>query len=344
MKIAVYDRESLYAQRLVKFMMMQEGWEFAAAFTDKEQLLRHCREYQPDLLLTAEELYEEDLASLAKQVIKISEKEVQGEGEGAKLYRYQAADEILKEIHYLCGDSCPSEKKKEGDAEVYCVYSPAGHPMQSLFAWNFAKMLGEEKVLYVNLQENAAFKEIFEREYQRDLSDLLYLNQHRKGEFSELLRGILCEEDGLKYLPPMQNSADAFLLGKREWEEFFDCLISESGFSVILVDIGMIFPGFWQLLQRSRWIYEPILNFDYSKSRQREFDRLVEWKYPALLKRMKKVQLPAEKEELREHSSLTRSNMQVFARKLLKEATKDGYESGEATDSGADYRRGSLIS
>ncbi len=348
MRIAIYDREELYAQRLVKFMMFREDWDFAAAFTEKSLLLEHCRKEKPDLLLVEEGLWEEELLQLADKVILLSEKEEAEEGEekeAARICRYQAADELLKEIHYLCGEQGRGQKAGRGEAELYCVYSPSGHPRQSLFAWNLARVLGGEEVLYVNLQENSGFEELFGRAYQRNLSDLLYLKQNRKANFAELVKSVVCEEDGLQYLPPMQNSEDVFLLGAKEWEDFFDQLRGECGYRALVLDTGVIFPGFWQLLQKASCLYEPLLPFEYAKIRQREFDRLLEWKYPQLNRRVRKVQLPAEREELREHSSFSRLEMQDFVRRLLeKEVGELGTVSAEAENPGGDPGRSRVIS
>jgi hypothetical protein len=345
MQIAIYDMDESYAQRLAQFILYQEDWAFVAAFTEKEQLLEHCRQEKPQLLLVAEELWEESLLPLSEKRILLSEREESEEGDLPKICRYQAADELLREVHFLCGDDRNEKKKREKKAEIYCVYSPSGHPRQSLFAWNLAKVLNQGNTLYLNLQENSGFEELFSREYKRNLSDLLYLWRHRKDDFAELVKAIACEEDGLTYLPPMQNSADAFLMEGREWEEFFEELRSACGFSFIVADVGVIFPGFWQFLQKSSYLYEPVLSFEYARIRQREFDRLLEWKYPLLTKSVRRIQLPADREMLREHSSLTQPEMQDFVRMLLeKEVAEDGTCTAEAENSGGGSGRGRVIS
>ncbi len=345
MRIVIYDKDESYAQRLVQFILYQEGWSFAAAFTEKEQLLEYCRQEKPQLLLVAEELWEETLLPLSEKRILLSEREEAEEAEPPRICRYQAADDLLRELHYLCGDDRAEKEKREKAAEIYCVYSPSGHPRQSLFAWNLAKALNQRNTLYLNLQENSGFEELFSRDYKRNLSDLLYLRRHRKEKFAELVKATVCEEDGLAYLPPMQNSADAFLMEGSEWEEFFEELRSACGFAFIVADIGVIFPGFWQFLQKSSYLYEPVLTFEYARIRQREFDRLLEWKYPLLTKSVRRVQLPGEREMLREHSSLTQPEMQDFARMLLeKEVAEDGACTAEAENSGGDSGRGRIIS
>ena len=75
MRIVIYDKDESYAQRLVQFILYQEGWSFAAAFTEKEQLLAHCRQEKPQLLLAAEGLWEETLLPLSEKRILLSERE-----------------------------------------------------------------------------------------------------------------------------------------------------------------------------------------------------------------------------------------------------------------------------
>ncbi len=348
MRIVVYDREESYAQRLVQFILYQEEWTLAAAFTEREPLFAHCQQEKAELLLVAEELWEDALLPLSEKQILLSEKEEKGEkgeGEIPRICRYQAADELLREVHYLCGGRKNERRGREREAKLYCVYSPSGHPRQSLFAWNLAKALNQGKTLYLNLQENSGFEELFSREYKRNLSDLLYLRKHRRENFAELVKSVACEEDGLTYLPPMQNSADAFLLEGGEWEDFFEALRCECGFESLVADLGVIFPGFWQFLQKSSYLYEPVLSFEYARIRQREFDRLLEWKYPRITKCVRRVQLPAEREALREHSSFSQIEMQDFARELLKkEAEEDGACGVEEENQGRGFGRGRIIS
>lgn len=131
MRIVIYDKDESYAQRLVQFILYQEGWSFAAAFTEKEQLLAHCRQEKPQLLLAAEELWEETLLPLSEKRILLSEREEAEDGEIPRICRYQAADDLLREMHYLCGDDRAETEKREKAAEIYCVYSPSGHPRQT---------------------------------------------------------------------------------------------------------------------------------------------------------------------------------------------------------------------
>lgn len=345
MRIIVYDRDESYAQRLVEYILFQEEWEFAAAFTEKEALIEHCRKEKAQLLLMDEALWDEAFLTLSEKRILLSEKDGRQEGELPRICRYQAADELLREVHYLCGDGRSEKSGREKAAELYCVYSPSGHPRQSLFAWNLAKALNQGRTLYLNLQENSGFEEIFAREYKRNLSDLLYLRQHRKGNIAELVKAVACEEDGLTYLPPMQNSADAFLMEGKEWEKFFEELRCECGFDLLVADVGVIFPGFWNFLQKSTYLFEPVLSFEYARIRQREFDRLLEWKYPKLTKCVRRVQIPAADELLREQSSLTQSEMQDFVRTFLKkEVAEDGTCTAETENPGGDSGRSRFIS
>ena len=126
--LAIYDEDWEYARRLADYIGRQKKYR-VFSFENLEKLLEYGGEHYIDVFLTGLCMKEEDLISLqVGKIILLSEgerfrelSECEEQGYYA-VYKYQAADQILREIRSL---TVKEEDYDESDkCRISAVYSP----------------------------------------------------------------------------------------------------------------------------------------------------------------------------------------------------------------------------
>ncbi len=280
LNMAVYDSMAQYVEALVGYITKEWFKEVSAVgFTQEDALFIYLKNKPPDILLAEESLalnlkntgYDGKVITLYEGIIPQSP-DIPG------VEKYQPADELMRKV---CEIYEPEEEEgliRGGGlrTDLYTVYSPGQLEVQTPFAATLAMCLARDSdTLYVNLRESAGFYGLLNREFSRDLSDLLFLNTHRNGSFCTILKSNIYEDHELKYLPPMENPSDASGFGKDEWMDFLEKLICESGYDNIVIDLSGSNPVFYEIIKKSTAVYLLTGSNAYEKAQQERFDKNV---------------------------------------------------------------------
>lgn len=171
------------------------------------------------------------------------------------------------------------EQEPVAEREIIGIYSPGHSIWQTPFALTFAQALGQkEKVLYVNLKECAGFSGWFQEEYEKDLLDVMYLCLTNEVNVSECVNSALYTMEGIHYIPPAEDGGCLGEISSQDYLNFVRLLAGKSGYDVILLDFGMMIPGFYRILEECSRIYittepgeqqeAPLLQFQQMTARQ----------------------------------------------------------------------------
>jgi len=94
------------------------------------------------------------------------------------VYKYQSSDAVIREVLTCYGESKsePAEVQvMKKDTQIIGIYSPLGRVLKTSFALTLGQILAKDKaVLYLNLEEYAGFEVLFNKSYEKNLSDLIY--------------------------------------------------------------------------------------------------------------------------------------------------------------------------
>ena len=289
MILAVYDNFADYAVELVRYLSRKDSNIRAGVFFEKEALLEYCAGQNPDILLVSEALLDDEIREIGKgTLILLTETEPDNEirekrQEPPGICRYQSADGILSEMLLLLRPqkTSVSDIRMKGGAAFITFYAPASRPASCdpVLLYRSVPESSGEGTLCLNLQENAGFRERFQRNYKRDISDLLFMSMHRTGDFRMMLRGVLCEDEGITYVPPMEQTSDAFQVGEKEWHAFLEYLKYESGFERVFFDLEFLFPAAYEILELSGTIYLLTSGAQTDVYRMRHFLRIYEKRF-----------------------------------------------------------------
>lgn len=272
-RVAVCDTDNVYRERLAEYLIRKKSGQIQVyAFSGKRMLMDQQKQQPMDIVLygTGFEPVRSEPESL---FIRMAEEQEEAGEEGA-IFKYQSAEEILRQMYdYYLRQRQKNLGSSHKAKELAAIYSPSHCMMQTPFALAMAQILSEEKrVLYLNLGEWSGFCPWMGQEYHRDLADLLYLLSSYGGQTAGILESVVHSYHRVDYIPPM---ADAQLLAETEagaYEMLLRMLVDKTEYDVVLLDFGIMVPGFFTLLEQCSHVYGVVENCPWSRLRWQQFE------------------------------------------------------------------------
>ncbi|MCM1258006.1 MAG: hypothetical protein NC307_09155 [Roseburia sp.] len=298
LKVAVVDREREYLEQLLAYLVRKKECFFKVwIFWDTQMYQRAADSEKFDaILVTGECLEELDLQMLQTKIILFREDGIPGFASHLPaVSKYQSAEEIFSQISALLWQENPSRQEwiPGRRTKMVGVYSPVHHGSQMLFSLTMAGILGEQqKVLYLNLQENSGFYGVTDSCAREDIGDLIYGMMQKDHDFQAGLHRIRRTFLNFDYIPPAVNPEHLSEIPQNLYEELFIGLKNTSGYDVVIVDFGMAFLGFAQILPIFETVYclgkEGYLN----RFRMEEFLGYLNKESDAIASQLKNVVMP----------------------------------------------------
>lgn len=273
--IAVCDRDGSYGEKLGEWISLQKGACMqSVSFSSPEGFLEYHTKQKQDIVLLGRGFLND--AQICEEIVsssRIRDDDLRKADEGGVLWirlmdaadneqipdcmkeipavdKYQPASRILREVFSVYQSR--SEEALEGmngEKEIIGVYSPGHSIWQTPFTLTFAQTLAQkEKVLYVNLNECAGFGGWFQQEYEKDLLDVMYLCLNGGVNVAHCVGSALYTIEGIDYIPPAADGGCLGEISAQDYLKFVKLLGESSGYGVILLDFGMMVPGFFRLL------------------------------------------------------------------------------------------------
>ena len=287
LSVAVCDENQSYGESISTWLFVEQGKDFSGGFFSsaeawKEQWER--REFQVVLLGIAflkEEWIQKEI-SRRKDILWIylrEEEETEEELLAEQLpaiEKYQPVSAIVRSIYRYYEDYQKEEVRALGEpTQILGWYSPGQSIWQTPLAMTMAYLLSEkEKVLYVNLKECSGLEQWFQEEYEQDLLDVMYFcHKSVQKPLVELGRFVYTIEL-LDYLPPVRDGALLGELGAEDYSVFLE-LLKRASYDIIILDMGHMFPGFFDVWKQCRHIYIPQEQNVLARGIDREFEEMV---------------------------------------------------------------------
>lgn len=299
--IAVCDTDTAYGERLGEWISLENEGKFLGVFFSAwECFLESYQSHIPDIVLLGKGFLnypqmrerlldhkktEEEIENMEKEPFWLYLSEGEGQApscvqEFPAVEKYQSASRILRQVfsHYQNWGK-GREPDDVAEKEIIGIYSPGHSIWQTPFALTFAQALGQrEKVLYVNLKECAGFSGWFQEEYEKDLLDVMYLCLTNEVNVSDCVNSALYTMEGIHYIPPAEDGGCLGEISFQDYLAFVKLLAAKSGYNVILMDFGMMLPGFYKILEVCTTVYvvtepgeiqeAPLLQFRQMTARQ----------------------------------------------------------------------------
>lgn len=287
LSVAVCDRNHAYAESIGTWLFVEMGQAFSGSFfsTAKAFQEQYGRQRFQVVLLGKAFLQESWIQTEIKKEKNVlwlylqedGEKEPAGmEGKLPVIAKYEPLPMLVRSIYRYYEEYGGEETLIQGEkAELWGWYSPCQSIWQTPLALTMGSLLAEkEKVLYVSLKECSGFRKWFQEEYEQDLLDAMYFCQKpEKGAAG--LGKFIYSIGNLEYIAPVQHGQLLCELTAEDYLGFVERLEQEVSYQMILLDMGSMFPGFFEVWKKCRKIYIPREENVLARGINDEFQQLV---------------------------------------------------------------------
>ncbi len=285
----ICEPEKAYLYNFLEFYQREENEEFKLkAFTSAEELLARKKEGILDskisILLINECLLSDEILGLEMgQLILLTEKAA-GQEAGDKGFplvkKYQSAEELLKKVFYIYSDREEEQLQiyKRKETQFLGVYSVCGRSLKTFFSMTAGMVLAETyKTLYLNMEGYSGFREYFQVDYARDLSDILF--RIREGKTSSMLKisEVVRSVGKLHYIPPVQSPMDFSEMRMEDWKNLIHGISEFTDYERVVLDFGENIPQVLHLLEECRIIFMPTKQDALSQAKLIQFEKSLEW-------------------------------------------------------------------
>ena len=259
MAIAICDEQETYRERLAEYFIRKKAKQAQIyTFSNQKLFLEKRREQNFDMVLRGKGFEtlkgQEEPESLYISLCDTPDSET---AECPAVFKYQSAEEIWRSMFYYyieLGKTNAYTYRR--DKEIIGVYSPTQCRLRTPFALTLAQLLASEKqILYVNLAEWAGFEGWLQENYQRDLADLMYLISRHGVNLKGLLESVVHTTNRMDYIPPMKDAQLLCQVSEEDYLQLLELLVNITDYEVLLLDFGIMVPGFFSLLERCTGVY-----------------------------------------------------------------------------------------
>lgn len=335
--MAIGGSEELYVFRLSEYLTTQTSLPFQIqAFYDFEKLIQYMKGNKVSVLLLEEALFDPNSDDIkADQTILLSDEAPQlsysqsnsNEDENEeypKIWKYQSANEIAKQILAICTQvkgNLSIPKIRTRNVHLIGIYSPIGRCLQTSFSLVLGQLLSRnKKTLYINLEPYSGFQSLLGKRHERNMSDILYFYKKRYERFYFQLNSCIENFGKLDYIPPARSYIDLLSVDEEAWIGFLETIIAQTDYEYILLDLSDYVRGLMDILNSCDYIYTITKEDGFAKAKLEQYEQMLSFtNHEELLKRTKKCKLPIYKQLPKQVEELSYSDLAVYVQKLIEE-------------------------
>lgn len=325
MLLIILDKEEDFLYGISSYFQEKIGKSFDIySFHTKEALISFGEEKKKEIdVYLGRRMEEEERRNLRiKQEIYFTEGDLVQETDTDVIYKYQPAEQIMKEFLKICRFSsriCGTGVLN--DTKILGVYSPLGRCGKTSFALAMGQVLAQNyRTVYVNLEEWPGFERFICGYSGLDISDLIYYIKQEKEGLAIYINGMLQEFNGLKIIPPVKMAPDIQELGE-DVNRLLQEIVRSDNYDVVIVDFGRQIKSMLPAIVHLEKLYMPVLMDEISKAKLQEFFRFLRTsEYQEMEQKIKQCKLSyTEQMECDTLEELYYGNFGEYAAELLKE-------------------------
>lgn len=296
--LAVCDSETEYAYQLVDYFSNKKGFPFQVQMFSSENNLKEYTKNHPLLAaLVAEKDFSEDIEAVDVEYIIILGEDCGKETKDLKVIdKYQSCEQIIKELldwlleKGILGRTAVNSK----ELKMIGVYSPVGRCLKTSFSFVLGQLLSKKhKVLYVNMESCSGLGRLLQKEFQTDMSELIYYLQNSREKFIYRM-GSMTERAGtLDILPPFDSFLDFVSVSAEEWIQLFQEIERGSDYEYLILDLSDAVQGLFDILRLCNVVYTLSREDGFSKAKIVQYEEVLKkCKYEDVWKKTKHCTIP----------------------------------------------------
>lgn len=331
--LAIFDGEESYAYRLMNFIGERENLPFELyVFTNKERFYSCERIKDIECLLIAESAYEPKVETLhIPHMVILSES---GKNLNKALHhisKYQSSEKIFHQIleYYTdLSETIPITLRTGlSKMQILGIYTPIGRCLQTTFSLTLGQMLARKhKTLYLNFETYSGFAKLMNRQYEGDLSDLMYYFECAREKLSYRLQSMVETVNGLDFIPPAEIYQNLSGIRGNQWVDLFGEIEKSSSYEFLILDLGEGLQDLWEVLRSCSHIYTITREDGLAMAKIDQYEKILEtMQYGDISAKTTKWKLPVFRELPKNFEELTYGELAAYMKKkVLPELLPEG--------------------
>ncbi|MCQ2400866.1 MAG: hypothetical protein MJ059_02960 [Lachnospiraceae bacterium] len=297
--MAVISSERLFSKRFCDYVNKSGHIIYTAVpFDSIEGLEAFKKEHSVPILLCDEGMLSEEAEAgvlYDVRTVPLSDYET-GESGRKSVFKYQSAEEIVREIMEVLGDVRFSAgiRISGRPVSVRAIYSPVSDEHKTFLALAAAICFSKnQRTLYVNFEETSGLMDMLESENCRGLSEAFYYL--KQGELTpERIASLIHVSGPLQFIPPVHTADDLSMICGEDCVNLIRTLLSGSSYDMVVADLPPHLSLSSDILDISEFIYVP-----YSSERPEVryaafLENLRRSEKEAVIGKIKKISIPDE--------------------------------------------------
>lgn len=324
--LAICDREEEYLYHMADYLEKKECFPFMVrAFTDTSQLIKFLDKDHVELLLIAENAYDESVkGKVSGQVLLLNESGHEVEGVTENINKYQSSETIFRAVMntYMGeGREIPRRIARGNKMKIIGNYSPIGRCLQTTFALSMGQILAKKhKTLYLNFESYSGFGHLLHREFEADIMDALYYFNGEKEKLAYKLDGLMESINGLDYIPPVLAYKNLQEITGEQWIELFREIERISDYEYLILDLSEQMNGLFDVLHECDQVFTIIKEDGIAEAKLRQYEALLQsMNYEAIAAKTKKWNPPIFHRLPSNMEQLTHGELATYVKKMIEE-------------------------
>lgn len=320
---AICDKEKGYAEKLFEFIHTKESSVFKVVlFTKTEECQTFLKDKQIGILLISDECRREYVDSInAANTIILSKTHSIDTVEEAYIYKYQAAETILKKVMEYCAekDALSFRRNCEKPLSIIGIYSPIKKAFQTTFAITLGQILAQKgKTLYLNFESFSGFDSVMASRNKADLMDLMYFWTCSDDKFSIRLESVIEHIGQMDYVPPVHSFTNYEGISGKQWLEFIKAFEEYSDYEYLILDLSENVNGLFDVLRICKSVFTVTDNRRISTAKLMQYESLLQEScYEDVIDKTRKIKIPVFREIPEHFDMLPYSDLAKYIKKEL---------------------------
>lgn len=324
-RLAICDPEREYAYRLMDALGRRPNFPFEVFVCTGIETLEESLSQKPrPFLVIAQSVWDKSRGRWQGfgHLVLLGPEDVPEPGV-VGISKYAGVSRIARKIleeakkadfHFL------SEGAGEAAVRFLGIYSPVRRCLQTTFSLCLGQLLARDhSVLYLNFECFSGLPQALGREFDADLSDLLYFLDEPGQDFLERLYQSAEKVNGLDVVAPALSGTDIRRTAAEEWIRLLETLRA-SRYEYVILDLSESVQGLPELLRRCSRIYTIVKEDGFALAKLEQYRTFLQKAdYGDVLEQTKELMLPLLKRLPGDLNHLTLSELAKYIERMLKE-------------------------
>lgn len=293
----IYDREPFYAEKLANYLNAAESFPFqVCSFCEQDELERYCMENEIEIFIADEQCTDVINIIAFKELVVLSMGSTKSEDGTNYIYKYQGVETIIHEIMSYLSESerLSAVIKRKKTMKIIAFYSPVKRSLSTTMAIAMGQILGKKyKSLYISLESYSGLERLLERDFSKNITDLMYYIQSSGVNIGMHVAGIVENIEGVDILPPAKNQNDLVSVPFAKWKQMLQVIESETDYEYVLIDLSDAIQGLFEIMMLADKVVTCVENDDIAISKIVQYEKSISGSdYEEILAKTRKCNVP----------------------------------------------------